>query len=201
MAVWTYALCALADLESYLNLSATTPPNTFLEKFVDRASQQIESFCRRKMRKRTYADERYDGDGMSPVLIMREYPIVSVTSLYDDTGRDFEASSLVDSDDYEIGADAGTVTRTDSAFAKGTANIKITYEAGYEDDDPRLYDLTMACVMLAARYYFQSPAGKGRQGVKTERLAGGQGDVSFVQDAMPKEVREILMPYRRKGIG
>jgi uncharacterized phiE125 gp8 family phage protein len=200
MAVWTYALCTLAELKAYLNISGSGS-DTLLEGFVDRASQEIETKCRRKLRKRTYTDERYDGDGMSPVLKVREYPIVSVTSLYDDTGRDFEAVSLIDSDDYEIDADAGMVTRTDSVFAKGTANIKITYLAGYEDDDECLYALKTACLMLAAHHYFQSPAGKGRQGIKTERLASGQGDVTFAQEAMPKEVKDAISEYRRKGVG
>ena len=71
----------------------------------------------------------------------------------------------------------------------------------YEDDDERLYALKTACLMLAAHYYFQSPAGKGRQGIKTERLANGQGDVSFAQEAMPKEVKDTIQEYRRRGVG
>lgn len=200
MAVWTYALCTLAELKAYLNISGSTQ-DTLLEGFANRASQRIDSRSRRKLRKRTYTDERYDGNGRFSVLVLREYPIVSVTSLYDDTGRDFEAVSLVDSDDYEIDADAGTVTRTDSMFAKGTANIKITYLAGYEDDDERLYALKAACISLAAHYYFQSPAGKGRQGVKSEALAAGQGTVSFEGDLMPKDVVDTIREYRRRGVG
>lgn len=197
MAVWQYALCSLADLKAYLKISGNEQ-DTFLEGLVDSASGAIETFCGRKLKSRTYTDEKYDGDGTMSVLILKQYPVSMVDSLYDDPKGVFGSNTLVDPNSYRLYGEAGIIKLISGVFSAGTQNIKVTYTAGYVTIP---YELNLACKILAADYYFKAPAGKGRQGIKTERLAQGQGDISFQQKEIPPEVVALLRPYRRKTIG
>ena len=54
--------------------------NYSIERMIDRASQIIENFLRRKIKSRPYVHERYSGDG-SQYLYVRNYPIIAVAQL------------------------------------------------------------------------------------------------------------------------
>ena len=71
-----------------------------------------------------------DRDGWT-ILLPDNYPITSITSIYDDPDWNYTSSYLVAATDY---------THTDSAiyvkdtFNTGVKNIKLTYVAGYADN-------------------------------------------------------------------
>jgi len=78
--------------------------------------------------------EYHDGDGRSSYFITNEFPITSVSSLYDDVERDYDSTSLIDTDDY-VWYREGRVELDSGSFSKGLKNIKIIYLAGYTSDD------------------------------------------------------------------
>ena len=63
-------------------------------------------------------------------LQLKNYPIVSITSIHDDPDRDYAAASLIAAADYTFDADSGVVFY-DGNFFQGNNNIKIVYVAGY----------------------------------------------------------------------
>lgn len=84
-------------------------------------------------------DEYHDGNG-SDILLLNYWPILLVASIYDDSGRAFASSSLLDynqdpqNDDIEvIGPRNHKIRMFDGVFGCGKSNIKVTYTAGYSD--------------------------------------------------------------------
>ena len=123
-------------LQDTLSLSASFPSD-YKSMFINLAnasSRFVMNFCKRKSFKyKTVVDEKHDG-GDSEKLLTDYFPLISVTSLYDDVQRDFDESTLVDADNYDISDnDAGIIRRYDQRFTGGRANVKISYVAGYSD--------------------------------------------------------------------
>jgi hypothetical protein len=134
-----YALCGLDVFKDYIN-ETTTTNDTFNQNLVNRASRQIESYTKRKLRAREYT-EYYDGSGSSGELFLNQYPIISTTStieLYDDIDRGFGSSYKFASDDFVIYSDEGFIellsdSSLGNTFQNGTQNIKVVYTAGYDE--------------------------------------------------------------------
>lgn len=132
-------LTSLSSVKQHLNKSNTTN-DSYLEMLISTASGDIEAYCHRNLRVRDYGNngigaDYYNGDG-SGRLFVNHFPIVSVTSLYDDLNRDFTSTYLKASTDYVIWRDEGMIQLlTDavlgSSFSLGIQNVKLIYTAGY----------------------------------------------------------------------
>lgn len=132
-------LTCLTNLKSELK-ETTTTFDRYLEALIQQASEAIEQYTGRKLRERTYgADgldaEYHDGDGSRAVYTL-EYPIISVTSLYDDIDNNYSSTTLFAPADYHVFKESGRIlllsdATLGSVFQVGRANIKIVYTAGY----------------------------------------------------------------------
>lgn len=130
------ALVDVNYLQDTLSLSASFPAN-YKDMFINLAnasSRFVMNYCKRKSFKyKTVTDEKHDGAGIDK-LLTDFFPLISITSLYDDVQRDFDTSSLVDTDDYDISDnDAGIIRRYNQRFSGGRSNVKISYVAGYSE--------------------------------------------------------------------
>ena len=136
-----YLLTSLQNFNSMIK--NTTDDNDYIiNRLITAATHEIENYTKRKLRGRTYgADglsaDYYNGEG-SPRLYVNEYPIISVTSLYDDTAQTFDSTSLKASTDYILWKDEGIIELYPAAlkganFTKSVGNIKLIYTAGYEE--------------------------------------------------------------------
>ena len=130
------ALVDVNYLQDTVSMTASFPDN-YQDMFINLAnasSRFVLNYCKRKSFKyKTVSNERHDG-GDSDKLLTDYFPLISVTSLYDDVSRDFETSSLVTTDNYDISdSDAGIIRRNDQRFTRGRANVQISYVAGYSD--------------------------------------------------------------------
>jgi len=129
----------LSNVKDFLNES-TTDHDRMLEQYIQIATDDIERYCDRNLRERTYGAngleaEYQNGDGCK-YIYTEEKPIISVTSLYDDTSNEYGSDTLFASTDYHIFKDIGKIlllgdSSLGSNFQVGTANIKIIYTAGY----------------------------------------------------------------------
>jgi|GEM_PF-1302647 len=132
-------LTSLSNAKDFLNES-TTDHDRILEQYIQIATDDIERYCDRKLRERTYGAngleaEYQNGDGCK-YIYTKEKPIISITSLYDDTSNEYGSDTLFASTDYHIFKDIGKIlllgeSTLGSNFQVGTANIKIIYTAGY----------------------------------------------------------------------
>ncbi len=115
--------------------SSNTTNDDVIAGMILQSSIRIENYCRRKLRARTFTDY-YDGDN-TPNLFVNQYPIISVTSLYDDSERNWTSTDLKAATDYIIKSDEGIIALSPYAvkgtyFYCGIQNIKLTYYAGYD---------------------------------------------------------------------
>lgn len=116
-------LCTIADCKTFLG---TSPGDALLTLFVEQASQQIEHYLGYKLSSATRT-EYYSTTHETQLLNLRAAPIGSITSINIDAGWDFEAASLVSSDDYTF--DDYTVYFNYDISA-GYRHIKVVYVAG-----------------------------------------------------------------------
>lgn len=176
------ALTSLANVKEFLRITDTND-DTFLTNLISRVEKEVKEYCQRDFEAADYM-EYYDGDG-TDTLLVDNYPINSVSELYDDPDREFGTDTLIDSSDYIIYSEEGKIVLDGSTFSKGNKNIKIVYNAGYTTIPA---DLEQAVIKLVAAEYLE-----------------GQGSVNAVegegQQTRPQRLREqayrILDRYRR----
>ena len=186
------ALVSLDEMKRYMKIP---PPGTdeldVLADLINDASAWASSYTGRNFLQANYT-EFYDGDG-SNMLILNNYPVVSLTSINDDPARVFGASSNIDiSIQVQIRKDSGVVRLWTYAFNQGSGNVKVVYSAGYPLASVP-YDLRLAVKKIVAHQYRHGFA-SGHIGVRQETV--GDKTVSIIEDAMPKDAKEILDGYR-----
>ena len=123
-----------------MNITVTTD-DEFIERLLVQASSDIESYTKRKLRARAYDDttfpsEIHSGEG-SNQLFTDQFPIISVSALYDDSAHSFGSATLKTSTDYLIFKDQGIIQLYNDAvlgtvFGKSVGNIRLKYVAGYD---------------------------------------------------------------------
>jgi len=126
------SLTTLVMLKRYMNISDTNI-DTLLGNFIDIASKMIQTYTCRILRLKTHT-EYYDGKLRSK-LFLNNYPIRSITTIHDDTDREFGDTSLIDSTYYSYDADTGIVYLHTGKFYfyDGIKNVKIVYPAGFQE--------------------------------------------------------------------
>ena len=140
-------------------------------------SAAVEQYCGRRFRRSAYVEHR-DGTG-GPCLLVRAWPLVSVEAVHLD-GRAVAPSG------YAFG-DRTIYLAGGAVFARGRANVRMEYTAGYEivPADVRLAVLEL--VAYAAKR-------KDRVGLASEGQAGQQ--TNYITADMPAPVKAMLAPYR-----
>jgi uncharacterized phiE125 gp8 family phage protein len=189
------ALASLTKLKEYLEISGSAH-DTRLTDLLDRATKAIKNFTKRELEAPGSDYTHYfDGDGVGRAVVLREYPVVSVTSVHDDTGRAFGSDTLIASSDYYIHTDEGIIElASGDVFAKGVVNVQVKYKAGYAAGSiPQ--DLEMACIYLAAHWFEE----RKNIALASRNLKGG-GTAGHLHD-LPPQAKEMLAPYVRRKVG
>lgn len=203
-----------AEVKSYLGIaSSNTTDDSLLDALLLRTTKLIQNYTGRDLLQTTYTDERYDGDGERDLHLLA-YPLITLTSVYDDPDRDFDSESLLDEDTSDVEGhyiiirkgfveNPGIIRRVDGVWAKGDQNIKVTYVAGYADANiPK--DLVQAQIDWVSFIYRNKDA---RVGIDSYRI--GQYSVTYKKNSSmgaqgsglspalpPDEVRMVLDTYR-----
>ncbi|MBX4215809.1 phage gp6-like head-tail connector protein [Candidatus Parcubacteria bacterium] len=195
------ALITLNELKEYLKVSTgTTGEEQILQALLNSACTWVTNYLGRNLLKQTYV-EYYDGDG-SVQLVLRNTPVVSITSIYVDYLRAWAADKLVNSTDYFIRKESGIVEAfyLFGNWLPGRANIKVTYVAGYLPD----IDKTEAqggmphSVRLAIKRICDHHYRTGYTNRKLDVSSETRGDLTttFKDGDMQKDVLAMLQPYR-----
>lgn len=192
-------LTTKANVKSFLGITDTSA-DTFLDFYIPYASAVIENYCNRVFGEATYADEISDGDG-SRTLLTRQWPIIAVTSLYDDTGRTWGSASLIATTDYVVDKRLGLIKLDKLKFFKGVGNVKVTYSAGYKlpgvtggSGDLLPGELEDVCIKLMAKAHKDRGSVIGLASINFEG-----GTKSFMTD-LPLDIQRVLQRYRRVSL-
>jgi len=162
------------------------PTDTTLELLINQASQIAETKCKRKLATQSL-DVVLDAPIGRKKLLLPEYPVVSVTSVYVDSERAWEAESLVT--DYYVDTPSAILHR-DVGWGTTAQSVRVVFEAGYETVPP---DLQGAIVELILWLKRRQPG--GNVGVRT--LTDPDGTATEIEISMPLHVQRVLFDYAR----
>jgi len=187
------ALVSMDQLKELLKITGSAE-DTIVANTINRASELAATYCGRRFVVETYT-EFYDGKGKKEMLL-RNYPINSVTSLNVDIERDFDSDTDIDvSADVMIDKKAGILRlwNDESTFAKGRGNVKVVYSAGYTAGTNVPYDLQDAVLMICMHFYKRIYQDQ-RIGLQSETI--GDRNLTYRGTEIPVKARKILDYYK-----
>lgn len=155
----SYALCTVADVKESLGIDAgNTSKDNLITRKINQATDMIERYCGgRRFASTVYTNEEYDATN-SDQLSLKQYPIISFTSLSSrDSTLNDSSWSTVDSEYYFTDTNAGVLDLTFNASGRWN-RYRVTYTAGYETIPS---DLIEACATLASYLVENGAAGTG----------------------------------------
>lgn len=195
MSVAATSLITLDQLKVYLGSSFSGNTNdAMLELLIDSVSVAIDAHLARTLTKTTYTSLKFEGpDG--PDLRLPNWPIVSITSIYEDDVL------LVEGTDYYVDYAAGIIHRIGGNWVKGWNEIVVTYVAGYvvqgatpgAGETALPADIRLACSIQAAREWKKSQGAEWGESSRTFP----DGSTTRTERGLLKDVEELLAKYRR----
>ena len=131
-------------------LKTTTEINALLDTIIDAVSSKFESYCDRKFKSQDH-EEYFDGKN-SNVIYPKNYPVTTVTSIYDDSEWSWGSSTLVSSTEYRISNDSNSIVfkNTSGTLGDYVQNVKLNYTGGYATIP---YDLEYVCIIEVLRAF------------------------------------------------
>lgn len=200
--------------------------NSKVSLLCDAADSAIKRYLGRDIERQTYpgtvmhgrGDSGYYSGNGSRYLVLRQRPVISVTSIHLDHAGNWGSSEtafpaeslLVAGRDYALvpdgfGSYRGVVERLRGVWVRprwyrvgemhldpqtAQGNIKIAYTAGYDPVPP---DLTQAAALLIAHWRRIGDKGGTMQ---SESLGGYSYSMAAIEGGMPAEVKMLLARYR-----
>lgn len=178
-------LITVASAKEHLGITATTW-DAVLQTLVTRVSGMVERYCDRTFASTAYTED-YDGDG-SEVLLTRQSPIVSVTSVHDDQNREFTSATLIQTTDYYVDTAKAAIKLIGGRFSRGVGNVRVAYTAGYASTP----DAVAISVADIVGLYFN----RRRSGGIASQSLGGQS-TSWLGD-WPADIVAALEVYKMR---
>lgn len=145
-------IVSLSDFKKFLKITDTNEDVALYMALV-RSQAEAEKYCDRSFESSSYT-EYYCTENGGTILQVDQFPIISVTSIHDDTDREWTSDDLISSDDYQLDSDAGRIILDGDFFTPSPhiKNVKIVYLAGYtEANMPQ--SIKLAIMKLAASDY------------------------------------------------
>lgn len=186
------ALINLIDLKTYLGIK-TNDDDELLEDICNRATSVFEMFCNRKFKYCSAAGVAQEiteyHNGVGQQIFLNYYPIISVTSIHDDSDRVFGASTLVAATDYIVHSDVGIIEMEVSEFMGGSRGTKVVYKGGYQTDVP--YDIVNAVMEIGGLLF------KERDHLGFQSKQFSDGSVALFSDKLSQWTRAVIDRYSK----
>ena len=196
MAVTTFTTLARVkvDLQTGGADPLPTTHDDYLNELLRAYSAEFERYLGRYSQV-VLRQEQYDVEPGMRVVALNAYPVSSVSTVTNDSGRDFDSGD-VSSDDYYLSAKNGLLEFDKTALVSGPGVLRVTYTGGLGTNTTALVrdfpDLAHACDIQVV-YHFRRRRSLGASG-----LSQGGGNVSWegALDLLPT-VKQILDRRRR----
>lgn len=188
----TNALVSLYDAKDFLKISGESE-DSIIESMINRASSWANSYTQRLLLSRVNTDY-YDGDGTG-TLILNQYPVTTLTSLYDDVDRAFGAGTAIDvGSNVVLDGNNGLIRLFNQvvAFNKGILNVKAVYTAGYTLSAVPA-SIQEAVLLYVGNSYRSQYLGQ-RFGTTSEHV--GDRSTTYSNDEAMNQIKALLNPYR-----
>jgi hypothetical protein len=183
-------LTTVANLEAYVKIGATQEEVDFAARLITAASAYFRRRTQRDIQApvATYTGENHSGDGNWRIHT-REYPVTEVTSVAVDGATVAQAVNPGDQGWILTDAEAGAIELVGHLFEVGTANVSLTYKAGFAAIPA---DIEQAVIELVAWKFHE----RDRLG-QTARTTDGMV-VQFTTAAESIGVKQVIDCYRRR---
>jgi hypothetical protein len=202
-----YWLVTFEEAESWINDGNLAQKRGLVETVINHCSQVIESQIHRQFVTRGSLTEyhSFDPAGADSELFTLEWPIVSVTSIHEDTNRGYGSDYLLtENTDYIVNKPKGKITRVHSAsegtrtWDLGFRSVKVIYTAGYADIASIPSDIKSVCLRYITEVYREVVRNMGNIVSTSDAL----GTVTRIGPAMlTSGMLRDLNPYRDDGRG
>jgi hypothetical protein len=199
-----YELTTKRAVLQYLNINDDTPESFIAVRLMKAATDFIEGqlvssdimqggFCNRRFLATDYTLAKYTGDNYRD-LLLRQYPINSITTIIIDDTTEFPsgASTLKDLDFYIDTETQGNIINANIWPAGDPLNLEITYNAGFTAIP---FDLEMAAIGLVALKWQK----KGQELMKSEKIGQYSYTLADINSENPfndEVIRQTLERYR-----
>jgi hypothetical protein len=120
-------LVTFANAQTYLGYASSQ--STLAGLLITAISDRVKALTRRTITAADYT-EYIDGHGDN-IILLRQYPVNSVTNIYLDGDRAFADASALASTDYYLNEDTGIIELYSKTTAEGAKTVKVSYNAGY----------------------------------------------------------------------
>jgi len=188
------ALTTLDDVLKYRlgngEVLKTTPDqNDVLKSIIDSISTSIEKYCSRTFLSTSYT-EYYNGDGRS-ILYLKNYPIISITSIHEDDNWVWDSSTLISTSYYRTFDDLGIIFKDGTRLDTGRLNIKVVYVAGFTTIPS---DIQNVAIVESIRMF---------DNMKTLNLSSrseNNSTTSYIIDGFLPKSKSVLNLYKLKDV-
>jgi len=179
----------------------STGNDAVLERIINAATDFIENQCQRTFKETTYTEQVYTAMPNLKDLVLREYPVSSVSKVEYRAGLKSNPNwTEYSTDDWELQEDGrdGVITAV-GYFQMGVNALRVTYVAGYKINfanagDRNTHtlpaDITDLCERLVVKWWKR----REKEGTSTESFEGST--VTFMDD-LTKDDKETLAKYTR----
>jgi hypothetical protein len=203
-AAWTFTncdfgedtYCSVQDVRDITNASATglmAVSNAQIERFIADAVSEIDDRTNKTWSEQTATDEIYEWDG-SPILKLRNYPVISITTLYyRDGSSTYELMTSGAEEDYYLSEDnkrTGFVELLQSPYYPIQA-VKVTYQYGVTAVP---YKVRKLCAKMAAVPTFEAMQGAGHKSIYADRIAALEKQVDSLLAELGSDIEVYVSP-------
>lgn len=185
------ALCTIEEVRDYLGITGTnTTANEVIDRLCDTVTELFNTYCGRVLES-TEHTEYYSCHG-SDYLVLNNYPITSVSGIWDDIDRVWESTTEISSDDYLL--DGNVLYLNDLYFSNYIKSVKVIYTAGYTEATLPA-DLKQAAIMEVVHLYK-----KASDGVSVSNRTTGEYNIAYNISNLQINTKLVLDLYRKVSL-
>lgn len=178
-------MLSTSTLKDYLKIDGTGK-DTFLKACIDQAVSSIETYCNRKFIYGSYTDY-LDGD-CAENCFLKNYPVISINSISTRLNDTWEP--MEDGTNHFLIPEKNEMQLM-SYLPKGKNNVKITYTAGWNEDECNK-DIENIIIEMASIIYFNSSlSGDSRLGKLSKSLNANTSEWMQYKDLTPDWKRRL----------
>ena len=183
------SLVTKEEYKSYVGINSTNSDDV-IDAIIPKVSNYVKTYCRRTFI--DYVDDykvEATNAGYGSAIVLKEYPLLSVSSVdySEDYGQTY--TSLVEFTDYIVDLEEGNIVSLSDDFPKVLNGYQITYTAGYEElpEDLKLAILDLITYYIKNDMAVHSPKAPGTNSVQVEYITSS---------ALPAHIRRVLDLYK-----
>lgn len=179
--------CSLAEVKLAMKQGASeTQYDDLISELIEDVAGRINAKLPHDDLRQNKYTEYHKGGG--PLIVLDRRPLISVTSVHDDTSHEFGSDVLVAATDYlTLEPRRATIRKKSGTFQRGDDNLKVIYDAGFESTPADIRRLAVELVVSAH-------ARRANPDMKSSGHAEGDWERRDM-DEEERKLNRVLAPY------